>query len=128
MATLMALAVAALARLCRRPALAHGLWILVLIKLITPSFWPVPLQRFFNSETSQAHGYTDMSQARMEANAVPVLEEPGAIPPPQQVNDLAEPVAPAGPELLLHGDAQPAPARMLSVAETTNPDPTPRPI
>ena len=30
-------------RLCRRPALRHGLWLLVLLKLLTPSFLPVPV-------------------------------------------------------------------------------------
>jgi beta-lactamase regulating signal transducer with metallopeptidase domain len=130
MATLMALAVAVLARLCRRPALAHGLWILVLMKLITPSFWPVPLQRYLTSEVPQAHSETDISreQSRLEVNAVPVLEEPGNIPLPQPFNDVAEPVASAGPELAMQADAQPAPARMPPVAETINPEPTPRPI
>jgi len=130
MATLMALAVAVLARLCKRPALAHGLWILVLIKLITPSFWPVPLQRFLTSEAPQAHSETDMSreQSGLEVNAVPVLEEPGNIRLPQPFNDVAEPVASAGPELPMQADAQPAPVRMPPVAETSNPEPTPRPI
>lgn len=42
--------VAAMAgRLCRRPALTHGLWLLVLLKLLTPplitiSFWPAPAE------------------------------------------------------------------------------------
>jgi beta-lactamase regulating signal transducer with metallopeptidase domain len=103
---------------------------LVLIKLITPSFWPVPLQRYLTSEASQAHSETDMSreQTRLEVNAVPVLEEPGNIPLPQPFNDVAEPVAFAGPELPIQADAQPAPARMPPVAETSNPEPAPRPI
>jgi beta-lactamase regulating signal transducer with metallopeptidase domain len=102
---------------------------LVLIKLITPSFWPVPLQRYLTSEASQAHSETDISreQSRLEVNAVPVLEEPGHIPLPQAFNDEAEPVASAGPELPIQADAQPAPVRMPPVAETSNPEPA-RPI
>ena len=42
-ATLLALVAAVAARLLRRPAVAHGLWILVLIKLITPPFISVPI-------------------------------------------------------------------------------------
>jgi beta-lactamase regulating signal transducer with metallopeptidase domain len=42
-ATLLALAAAAVARLARRPALAHGLWLLVLLKLLTPPLWQVPV-------------------------------------------------------------------------------------
>src|SRR5438067_2512125 len=43
----MALALAAVAasagRWCRRPAVAHGLWLLVLLKLVTPPLVPVPV-------------------------------------------------------------------------------------
>jgi beta-lactamase regulating signal transducer with metallopeptidase domain len=42
-ATLLALAAAAVGRLARRPALAHGLWLLVLLKLLTPPLWQVPV-------------------------------------------------------------------------------------
>jgi bla regulator protein BlaR1 len=44
LATLLAVVVAGLARLCRaRPALVHGLWLLVLLKLMTPPLIPLPL-------------------------------------------------------------------------------------
>jgi beta-lactamase regulating signal transducer with metallopeptidase domain len=42
-AAVLALAAAALARLCRRPALAHTLWVLVLLKLVTPPLVPFAL-------------------------------------------------------------------------------------
>ena len=43
-ATVLALAVACLGRLLwRRPALLHGLWVLVLVKLITPPLYDVPI-------------------------------------------------------------------------------------
>src|SRR5690349_4405954 len=41
-AVLAALAVVA-GRWCRRPALTHSLWLLVLLKLITPPVWPLSL-------------------------------------------------------------------------------------
>jgi beta-lactamase regulating signal transducer with metallopeptidase domain len=43
-ATLMALLVMCLSRpLARRPAIVHGLWVLVLLKLVTPPFYEVPI-------------------------------------------------------------------------------------
>ena len=41
LATGLALLAATVARLCRRPALVHALWLLVLLKLITPPLVPV---------------------------------------------------------------------------------------
>jgi hypothetical protein len=43
MATVMAIGVAALGRFCHRPALLHSLWLLVLIKLITPPLFMLPI-------------------------------------------------------------------------------------
>jgi beta-lactamase regulating signal transducer with metallopeptidase domain len=43
MATGLALVAAGFSWFCRRPALNHCLWLLVLLKLITPPFWPVSL-------------------------------------------------------------------------------------
>src|SRR6266481_9610721 len=48
MASLLALLAAAVTYFVRRPALAHGLWLLVLLKLLTPPIiplqvsWPAP--------------------------------------------------------------------------------------
>ncbi len=42
-ATVLAVVVAGLGRACRRPALTHGLWLVVMLKLITPPFVPVCL-------------------------------------------------------------------------------------
>ena len=43
-ATLMAMLVTALSRpLSRRPAILHGLWLLVLIKLVTPPLFDIPI-------------------------------------------------------------------------------------
>jgi beta-lactamase regulating signal transducer with metallopeptidase domain len=43
MATLLAVLVAGVSRVCRRPALVHTLWLLVLLKLVTPSPLVLPV-------------------------------------------------------------------------------------
>jgi beta-lactamase regulating signal transducer with metallopeptidase domain len=50
-ATVLALLASAVGLVCRRPALVHSLWVLVLIKLITPPIWHVEL---FQLPTSPA--------------------------------------------------------------------------
>src|SRR5712691_3102976 len=40
----LALIVLAIGRICRRPAVMHGLWLLVLLKLVTPPLLPVPVR------------------------------------------------------------------------------------
>ena len=42
-ATVLAILVAILGRVCRRPALIHGLWLVVMLKLVTPPLVPVSL-------------------------------------------------------------------------------------
>ena len=44
--TVLAVLVAGLARACRRPALIHGLWLVVMLKLVTPPVVPVFLPVF----------------------------------------------------------------------------------
>jgi beta-lactamase regulating signal transducer with metallopeptidase domain len=52
-ATLMALLVTCLSRpLARRPAIVHGLWLLVLLKLVTPPIYEVPIPWPVSSATS----------------------------------------------------------------------------
>src|SRR5712692_5030790 len=43
MATVLALLAAGVSLFCRRPAVRHVLWLLVLLKLITPPVMPVPV-------------------------------------------------------------------------------------
>ncbi len=42
-ATVLAVAVAIISRVVRRPALIHSLWVLVLLKLVMPPLWTVPV-------------------------------------------------------------------------------------
>src|SRR5262245_8205801 len=43
-AGLLALLALAAGRVCRRPAVMHGLWLLVLVKLVTPPLFSLPLR------------------------------------------------------------------------------------
>ena len=44
-ACVLALAAVAVGRVYRRPAVLHALWLLVLLKLLTPPLWDVPVPR-----------------------------------------------------------------------------------
>ena len=55
-------------RLCRRPALAHALWVLVLLKLITPPVHIIPIEWPAHAEEA----LTDISSVAM----VTVQDEP----------------------------------------------------
>src|SRR2546421_4211955 len=63
-ATALAVVAAVTSRLCRRPALTHSLWLLVLLKLVTPPLvtlpitWPAPVQAAA-SEQSQSAGQVE---------------------------------------------------------------------
>src|SRR5262245_42764373 len=43
MATILAVGVAGISGICRRPALVHALWLLVLVKLVTPAPLMLPV-------------------------------------------------------------------------------------
>src|SRR5262249_8805325 len=64
MATLLAVLAAVVSQLCRRPALVHSLWLLVLLKLITPPLLPVPVPWSF-----EAAGQEESAKLNLEAGA-----------------------------------------------------------
>src|SRR6266699_7047172 len=84
-AALLAVLATLAGRFCRRPALVHSLWLLVLLKLVTPPLLPLE---------------------------VPWLEAPGAAGPaadgPPQGEPVARPEDP--PETVAAGTPAPAPA------------------
>ena len=47
-AAVLAVLVAIIGRVCRRPALIHGLWLIVMLKLVTPPVVPVSLPAGLN--------------------------------------------------------------------------------
>src|SRR4051812_12799756 len=72
---------AAVARWGNRPALAHGLWVLVLLKLVTPPVVPLPLF-WLPAEPALVVG-------RVDAPSPPPVE-----PAPQRVAEPAPAVPP----------------------------------
>ena len=54
----LALLAAAVGRFTRRPAAAHALWVLVLLKLVTPPVWTVPIRVAMAPATPSAPGTT----------------------------------------------------------------------
>jgi beta-lactamase regulating signal transducer with metallopeptidase domain len=91
-AAVLAVAVAAIARLCRgRPALVRSLWLLVLLKLLTPPVWGPRIA---------------WPAAPTAADAAPVAVAPPTEPP-------GEPVPPPAPE----AEPGPAPSPAVEPAE-----------
>src|SRR5437764_30357 len=80
LAGLLALLAAVVSRLCKRPALAHGLWLLVLLKLVTPIpplfWWHLS---WLDSATPPAVAVS--SPPRDSALLPPPVEDPGSPEP-----------------------------------------------
>jgi beta-lactamase regulating signal transducer with metallopeptidase domain len=103
----MALALAAVAasagRWCRRPAVAHGLWLLVLLKLVTPPLVTIPVPWPGPGEPAATSAAAALPEPLPQALAPDPDPEP-AVPslpvPPEQV--------PGGPEVMPE-DAAPLP-------------------
>jgi beta-lactamase regulating signal transducer with metallopeptidase domain len=98
-AAALAVPVALLARVGRRPALTHALWLLVLLKLVTPPLLSVPLP------------WSDPLAAAPQTAAAPAPPAPELAPPPARFDQ-----APADAEPL-PGEALPALPGFLPAAE-----------
>ncbi len=61
-AGVLALVAVLVGRFCRRPAVLHGLWLLVLLKLVTPPLWPVTVAHLPQEPAAPA----EMAPAAME--------------------------------------------------------------
>jgi beta-lactamase regulating signal transducer with metallopeptidase domain len=94
MATGLALLAAAVGSCCRRPALTHGLWLLVLLKFITPPLFPVPL--FWST---QEHPPRENAAAPLPADVK--LAQPEAVAalkqPPEGIAEIVLPAQPPAP-------------------------------
>jgi beta-lactamase regulating signal transducer with metallopeptidase domain len=66
-ATLLAVVATSAGRVCRRPALLHVLWLLVLLKLLAPPLWAVPVRWPEPSRIAAATNH--ISDAALKANA-----------------------------------------------------------
>src|SRR5262245_55845577 len=71
-ATALAMLAVAVGLVCRRPALLHGLWILVLLKLVTPPIYPVEIFHLSAPEPTAAMNdsaiLSDAEKAEQPAN------------------------------------------------------------
>ncbi len=90
MALLLALVAACVGRLCRRPALTHGLWLLVLLKLVTPPLFrvPVPWPEHAELVTREEVAVLPAAPADLPEQALP------AEPLPREVGAVAAAVVP----------------------------------
>jgi beta-lactamase regulating signal transducer with metallopeptidase domain len=76
-ATVIAVVAAALGRICRRPALTHGLWLVVLLKLVTPPLVPVSLP--ITSVVSPVGSSPAASRINFDPRPAAALESPADV-------------------------------------------------
>jgi beta-lactamase regulating signal transducer with metallopeptidase domain len=99
-ALLLALLAAGIGLVCRRPALAHALWLLVLLKLVTPPLWRVPVPWPARGEQAAAVPVEAPAEvAAVEELPPPLAVEPAEAPADEDVIPAAEEEAKAGPAL-----------------------------
>ena len=75
-AAVLALLVSLVAPVCRRPALVRALWILVLLKLLTPPLWTLSLDRLVPRPDPPHHAI----QPLPEPDAVLAIQAPSVLP------------------------------------------------
>src|SRR5882762_3921193 len=73
MATALAMLAALIARVYRRPALSHFLWLLVLLKLITPPLVPVRLALPSAMEAALVHSVPSSANAEVRPDTARLL-------------------------------------------------------
>ncbi|HTU92525.1 MAG TPA: M56 family metallopeptidase [Gemmataceae bacterium] len=102
-ATVLALAALAVGAVHRRPALVHGLWLLVLLKLVTPPLvflpiaWPASAEPLPPEVASIREEPADVSPVVAEEAAAPVVDPPAGEEEPAGVEAapvIAEPAMP----------------------------------
>lgn len=112
LATLLAVMVAFIAPFCRRPAVMHGLWLLVLLKLVTPPLVPIAVPEVSRWALHGEPASLDEVSAEGDATTVANPQSTATAEDPFEV--LAEPVP--------NGNDCGAEIPILEVP-TSNPDP-----
>jgi beta-lactamase regulating signal transducer with metallopeptidase domain len=113
MATALAVIVAIVTRIVRRPALAHALWLLVLLRLVMPPIWNVPIRipgldevRGGTGTSFVAAGFSP--RENLSRGLKPAATEDSGKPPDQEYEDpdivgdeiqLSPPPTPASPTI-----------------------------
>jgi beta-lactamase regulating signal transducer with metallopeptidase domain len=92
-ATALALAAAAAGLVCRRPAFLHALWLLVLLKLLTPPLWQIPVNWPEPEQVVQAPLPAPM-QPPADVPELPVLLHVGTRAPEVDVVEFSPPETP----------------------------------
>jgi beta-lactamase regulating signal transducer with metallopeptidase domain len=120
-ATMLAILAAGLCRLYRRPAFAHGLWLIVLLKLVTPPLVPVPLPIFSAQEQADTEGpggyrmVFEAAEAPRTPSPTPPVGEGRKTAPAAEGDKFAMPVGVASPHPAV--EAPPAPSLWASWRE-----------
>jgi WD40 repeat protein/beta-lactamase regulating signal transducer with metallopeptidase domain len=103
-AALMAAAIITIGRVCRRPALIHSLWLLVLLKLITPpvvevpvpvSWWQAEPRRSAVAQSEDSRVAAVTRDARVMERRNTARPEPAEVPLPVLSGETALPSQPA---------------------------------
>jgi beta-lactamase regulating signal transducer with metallopeptidase domain len=76
LATGLAALAAGVTCVCRRPALAHALWLLVLLKLLTPPLVPIPVPWFARSSSPEDRVEATLPVGELLFNRAGLPEEP----------------------------------------------------
>jgi bla regulator protein BlaR1 len=135
MAGILALVAAAVSHLCRRPAVTHAVWLLVLLKLVTPPLWKLPVQsvvaRFTATPAVAVAPRADSKVLTVSTKATNQhlhLSSPLALPP-EEVTPAVVPSAPnMFPSIPRETAVRPAPQFgkiQSSHIEKTSPAPIP---
>jgi beta-lactamase regulating signal transducer with metallopeptidase domain len=82
----LAIFVAGLNRVCRRPALIHGLWLVVLLKLVTPPFVPVSVPHFRDALPASVFAFESFLDCATELDSP---DQPCVDPEPGTTEDAA---------------------------------------
>jgi beta-lactamase regulating signal transducer with metallopeptidase domain len=110
----LALLAAAVGKLCRRPALAHALWLLVLLKLITPPLVMIPI--------ALPEAADDPESPATFAARLPLEEDPAPVPLEANPAPVPEPQEEPEPS---RGAAWPKGAWPVQVTHLRDPRPVP---
>jgi len=105
MAAALAVVAVLVGRMFRRPALTHGLWLLVLVKLITPPLFFVPLP-FGNGENAEAPIQEPAALVLAEPKEAPIPE-----PMPMEMPELPGILAEGNPDFGEEVPAEPVPEK-----------------
>src|SRR4051794_39295662 len=95
MATALAVCAAVAGRFCKRPALTHCLWVLVLLKLVTPPLLPVSVLPSWGEAEAAAEPAPPPPESAVVVQVLIPAPQPEPTPPVrrQLINEVGNPAA-----------------------------------